>query len=77
MSFLHFDPSSKHDRRLLAQKTTRTWRQVVTWILAPLLIGIAGVSMANISRICYEINQWISCHLGWGAVVYMPAGYAR
>lgn len=76
MSFPHFDPSSKHDRRVLAQKTARTWRQMVTWILAPLLIGIAGVSMANISSICYEINRWISSYLGWGAIVYMPVGYA-
>ena len=76
MSFPHFDPSSKHDRRVLAQKTARTWRQMVTWILAPLLIGIAGVSMANISTVCYEINRWISSYLGWGAVIYMPVGYA-
>ncbi len=76
MSFPHFDPSSKRDKRILAQKTIRTWRQMVTWILAPLLIGIAGVSMANISNFCYGINQWIVAHTGWGALVYMPAGYA-
>ena len=32
--------------------------------------------MANISNVCYEANRWIADHLGWGAVVYMPAGYA-
>ncbi len=50
--------------------------QFLTWVIAPLLIGIAGVSMAKISGICYEINTWIIARAGWGPLVYMPIGYA-
>lgn len=72
----HHDLSPQRRRRVFLQKTMRTWRQLVMWLLAPLLIGMAGVGMANISNVCYEANRWIADHLGWGAIVYMPVGYA-
>lgn len=75
MRFPHLDPTD-HEKRVLIHRTVRTWRQMVTWVLAPLLIGIAGVGMAKISGICYGINQWIIAHAGWGPIVYMPVGYA-
>ena len=44
--------------------------------MAPVLIGLAGVSMAKASQFAFGINTWIITHFSWGALCYMPAGFA-
>ena len=44
--------------------------------MAPVLIGLAGVSMAKASQFAFGINTWIITHFSWGALFYMPAGFA-
>ena len=44
--------------------------------MAPVHIGLAGVSMAKASQFAFGINTWIITHFSWGALFYMPAGFA-
>lgn len=60
----------------LSLSAIRSWRTSCAWIIAPLLIGIAGVSMAKISQLCASINLWITTQTGFAPLFYMPAGYA-
>ena len=63
-------------KRVLIQKTARYWRRTCAWILAPVLIGLAGVGMAQSSDYVFNINTWIVTHVPWAALFYMPAGFA-
>ena len=75
MSFPHF--SHHHPtKRVIVQKTARYWRRTCAWILAPVLIGLAGVGMAESSNYAFDLNQWIVNHVPWAALFYMPAGFA-
>lgn len=75
MTFPHF--SHHHPtKRVIVQKTARYWRRTCAWILAPVLIGLAGVGMAESSNYAFDLNQWIVSHVPWAALFYMPAGFA-
>ena len=75
MLFPHFEPPHL-TKRVLVHKTVRYWRRTCAWIMAPILIGLAGVSMAKISHFAFDINTWIVSHFPWAAIFYMPAGFA-
>ena len=68
-------PSADDEQNPKRFQVQSVW-QLLTWVIAPLLIGIAGVGMAKVSVICYEINSWIIARAGFGSLVYMPIGYA-
>lgn len=44
--------------------------------MAPIVIGLAGVLMAKISQLSFNINSWIVAQCSWSALFYMPAGFA-
>ena len=75
MLFPHFDPPHL-TKRVIVQKTARYWRRTCAWILAPILIGLAGVGMAEASDYAFDLNTWIVTRIPWASVFYMPAGFA-
>lgn len=75
MLFPHFDPPHL-TKRVVAQKTARYWRRTCAWILAPILIGLAGVGMAQSCNYAFSLNTWIVHHAPWASIIYMPLGFA-
>ncbi len=75
MPFSHFEPPHL-TKRVIVKKTARYWKRTCAWILAPVLIGLVGVGMAQASDYAFEINTWIVKRIPWASILYMPAGFA-
>ena len=75
MPFSHFEPPHL-TKRVIVKKTSRYWKRTCAWILAPVLIGLVGVGMAQASDYAFEINTWIVNRIPWASILYMPAGFA-
>ena len=52
------------------------WRRRYVWILAPILIGLAGVGVAVGSDYAVLVNRWLQNIFPAAPLLYMPAGFA-